>query len=291
MARPRPPIADRLHASHPTSMDFSRHFEVVRWIVLLLVWQTFSHSGLAADSSDIAAAGDVAGPARVTGTLYEIGSNRHTILYRFVRTARRSGSTVRVQRQFTTPDGTVAAAETVLYQSNRLVAYEMKEFQANLSGSVWIEPDPAKSGQPNILIGYGKSLAPPRGDPQPLKPDTLIDDDLYPFMLVHWNELMRGEPVKFRFVSIEWKRTFNFQLVKTGEAVVDGHPCEQITMNPSGLLLAQVVNPLVFTVEKAAPHMLLSYIGRTTPRVKKGDDWKYLDAETVFDLASMVPAK
>jgi hypothetical protein len=62
-------------------------------------------------------------------------------------------------------------------------------------------------------------------------------------------------------------------------------------MNPSGLLLSQVVNPLVFTVEKAAPHMLLSYIGRTTPRVKKGADWKYLDAETVFDLASMVPAK
>ena len=272
-------------------MDFSRHFEIVRWIVLLLVWQTFSHSGLAADFSDIAAAGDVAGTARVTGTLYEIGSNRHTILYRFVRTAHRTGSTVRVQRQFTTPDGTVAAAETVLYQSNRLVAYEMKEFQANLSGSIRIEPDPAKRGQSNILIGYGKSLVPPRGDPQPLKPDTLIDDNLYPFMLVHWDELMRGESVKFRFVSIEWKRTFNFQLVKTGESAVDGHPCEQITMKPSGLLLAQVVNPLVFTVEKAAPHMMLSYIGRTTPRVKKGDDWKYLDAETVFDLASMVPAK
>jgi hypothetical protein len=260
-------------------------------MALLLAWQMFSGSGLAADPSDIAAALDVANPARVTGTLYEIGSNRHKVLYHFVRTAHRTGSTVRVQRQFTTPDGTVAAAETVLYKSNRLVAYEMKEFQANLSGSIWIEPDPAKNGQSNILIGYGKSLAPPRGDPQPLKPDTLIDDDLYPFMLVHWDELMRGESVKFRFVSIEWKRTFNFRLGKTGESVVDGHLCEQITMNPSGLLLAQLVNPLVFTVEKTAPHMLLSYIGRTTPRVKKGDEWKYLDAETVFDLASMVPAK
>lgn len=272
-------------------MDSFRLFGVVRWIALLLVWQMFSDSGLAADPSDVAAARDLASPARFTGTLYEIGSNRHKILYRFVRTAHRTGSTVRVQRQFTTPDGTVAAAETVLYQSNRLVAYEMKEFQANLSGSIRIEPDPAKSGQSNILIGYGKSLVPPRGDPQPLKPDTLIDDDLYPFMLAHWDELMRGESVKFRFVSIEWKRTFNFRLVKTGESVVDGHPCEQIAMNPSGLLLAQVVNPLVFTVEKAAPHMMLSYIGRTTPRVKKGDAWKYLDAETVFDLASMVPAK
>jgi len=272
-------------------MDSSRLIWVVRWMALLLAWQTFSDSALAVDPSGIAAAGDVASPARITGTLYEIDSNRHKILYRFVRTAHRTGSTVRVQRQFTTPDGKVAAAETVLYQSNRLVAYEMKEFQANLSGSIWIEPDPANNGQSNILIGYGKSLAPPRGDPQLLKPDTLIDDDLYPFMLVHWDELMRGESVKFHFVSIEWQRTFNFRLVKTGESVVDGHPCEQITMNPSGLLLSKVVNPLVFTVEKAAPHMLLSYIGRTTPRVKKGDAWKYLDAETVFDLGSMVPAK
>jgi hypothetical protein len=282
MSRPRSPLTDRPQVSH---------LWVVRWMALLLAWQMSSAAGLAVDPSGIAAAGDVAGPARVTGTLYEIGSNRHKVLYHFVRTAHRTGPTVRVQRQFTTPDGRVAAAETVLYRSNRLVAYEMKEFQANLSGSIWIEPDPAKNGQSNILIGYGKSLAPPRGDPQPLKPDTLIDDDLYPFLLVHWDELMRGESVKFHFVSIEWKRTFNFQLVKTGESVVDGHPCEQITMNPSGLLLAQVVNPLVFTVEKAASHMLLSYIGRTTPRVKKGDAWKYLDAETVFDLASMVSAK
>jgi len=36
---------------------------------------------------------------------------------------------------------------------------------------------------------------------------------------------------------------------------------------------------------------MLSYIGRTTPRVKKGDSWKYLDAETVFDLDDVVPEK
>jgi hypothetical protein len=291
MARPASLLADRLQASHLPSMNFSRLIWLVRWLALLLVWHTFSDPALAAGPSNVAAAGDVAGPARIAGTLYEIGSNRHKILYYFVRTAHRNGSTVQVQRQFTAPDGTVAATETVLYQSNRLVAYEMKEFQANLSGSIRIERDPAKNGQSSILIGYAKSLVPTTGDPQALKPDTLIDDDLYPFMLVHWDELMRGDSVKFRFVSIEWQKTFNFRLVKTGESVVGGHPCAIIEMKPNGFLLSQMVNPLVFTIEKAAPHMMLSYIGRTTPRVKKGDGWKYLDAETVFDLASMVPAK
>ncbi len=62
-------------------------------------------------------------------------------------------------------------------------------------------------------------------------------------------------------------------------------------MKPNGFLLEKVVKPLIFTVEKAQPHLMLFYIGRTTPRVKKGDSWKYLDAETVFDLGSMVPGK
>ena len=43
------------------------------------------------------------------------------------------------------------------------------------------------------------------------------------------------------------------------------------------------MDPLVFTVEKEAPHRVLSYTGGTTPRVKKGRKWKYLDAEVVFD--------
>jgi hypothetical protein len=48
---------------------------------------------------------------------------------------------------------------------------------------------------------------------------------------------------------------------------------------------------LIFTVEKAPPYLMLSYLGRTTPRAWNGDAWKYLDAETVFDLDQITPAK
>jgi hypothetical protein len=278
-------------APHLCSMVLSRIFFVLQLVVLILVWQLIRTMGFAADLSNLSATMDVAGPARFTGTIYEIGSQRKAILYHFERTASRAGATVQVQRQFTSPDGSPVAVESVFYVSNRLVSYQMKELQANLSGSVQIEPDPTKRGQQKIIIGYGKGLIPTKSDPQPLKPDTLIDDNLYPFMLFHWDELMRGQEVKFRFVSIEWRHTFNFRLLKTGETIVKGRTCELICMKPTGFMLQQVVNPLVFTVEKAAPHLMLSYIGRTTPRVKKGDSWKYLDAETVFDLDDVVPEK
>lgn len=272
-------------------MIFSRRAALRRWCALLVVWQCAQRLVVADPAANWPKASEVAGPARFTGTLYAIGSHRQKMLYRFVRTAQRIGSAVRVQRQFTTPDGTVAAVENVFYESNQLVSYSLKEFQANLSGSIEIGPDPAQTGQSRIRIGYAKTLVPPQGDWQPLAANTLIDDDLYPFLLGHWDALMRGEPVKFRFVSIEWQRTFNFRLVKTGENVVAGQTCEQIAMKPVGFFLSQVVNPLIFTVEKAPPHLMLSYLGRTTPRVQQGGAWKYLDAETVFDLDQIPPAK
>jgi hypothetical protein len=71
--------------------------------------------------------------------------------------------------------------------------------------------------------------------------------------------------------------------VKTGETVQDRQPVVQITMKPASLFVAALVKPLIFTVEKDSPHRVLSYLGRTTPRIQKGKAWKYLDAETVFD--------
>jgi hypothetical protein len=111
----------------------------------------------------------------------------------------------------------------------------------------------------------------------------VIDDTLYPFMMAHWDDLMRGDAVKFRFVSLEWERTFEFRLVKGSESVQNGQPVVQIRMEPTGMFVAKLVNPLLFIVGKNSPHRILSYIGRTTPRIKKGNSWKYLDAETVFN--------
>jgi len=226
---------------------------------------------------------DYAEPKQFTGTLYEIGSNRQKVLYTFRRTATGSNTIVHVEREFLGTNGSVAAAETAVYESGRLVSFHMQEFQAQVSGAVQVAPDPKSPERQQLFIGYAKGLNPPKGDAQKLQPDTLTDDTIYPFMMVHWSDLMRGDSVKFRFISLEWERTFMFRFVKTGESVQAGRTVEQIRMEPTGLIVSRLVNPLLFIVEKDSPHHILSYIGRTTPRVKKGKTWKYLDAETVFD--------
>ena len=231
----------------------------------------------------IAGAFDYAEPRLFTGTLYEIGSDRKKALYTFRRTATRSGSTVNVEREFLGTNGSIAAVEKVVYESGRLVSFQMQEFQAQVSGAVQIAPDPKNPARQKLIISYGHGLTPPKGDAQNLQPATVFDDTVYPFMMLHWDDLMRGDAVLFPFISLEHERTFMFRMVKTGEFVQDGRTVDQIRMEPTGLIVSRLVNPLIFTVEKDSPHHILSYTGRTTPRVKKGKSWKYLDAETVFD--------
>jgi len=264
---------------------------IARGVVLLALGWTGLPSGRAADTASPTTSPvyDYAEPKLLTGTLYAIGSERKTVLYTFRRTATRSGSSVHVERQFLGTNGMVAAMEKVLYESNQLVSYEMQDFSARVSGAIHIEPDPENPARSDIFISYAHGLNPPKGRARTLPPDTVIDDTLYPFMLAHWDDLMQGKIVKFHFVSLEWERTFEFELVKTGESLSNGQPVVQLTMKPTSLFIARLVKPLVFTVEQNGPHRLRSYVGRTTPRIQKGKSWKYLDAETVFHYPNKPP--
>ncbi len=238
----------------------------------------------AATNSAPSEAFDYAAPRLLTGTVYAAGSNRTNLLFTFQRTATRSGSTIHVERRFDRPDGSTGAVENIVFESGRLVSYEMKELQAGLWGTIQIFPDPTKPDRQEILIKHGRDTEPKgKGMETALPKDTVIDDTLYPFIMAHWTELQAGAGIKFRFVSLEWEKTFGFKLTKATEADFNGKPVIWIKMEPTNLLVARFTNPMYFAFEKDGSHRMLEYIGRTTPRFKKGKQWKYLDAETVFD--------
>jgi hypothetical protein len=259
----------------------SARFGFARRLVLPVIMWLAGHPACPAAPAE---AFDYAAPKLLTGTVYAAGSDRKQVLFTFRRSATRDGSTVQVERRFDRPDGSTGAVETITYESGRLVAYEMKELQVGLWGTIQIRPDPKNSARQKIFIQHGRAgEARSQGAGDDLPKDTVIDDTLDPFVLAHWDELMRGTAVKFRFVSLEWEKTFGFKLTKSAESVVDGKAMVTIKMEPTSLLVAGFMNPLYFRFEKDAPHRLFEYVGRTTPRFKKGKAWKYLDAETVFD--------
>ena len=265
---------------------FGRFWSSVRLAVPVLLWIA-GHTAFcsaAPTNSTPTEPFDYAEPRLLTGILYAAGSDRKVVLFTFRRSATRSGSTVHVERLFDRPDGLTGAVENLVYESGQLVSYQMKDLQAGLWGSIQIYPDPKKPDRQKILINHGRdSDTKHKGTEDNLPKNTVIDDTLYPFILAHWDELARGATVKFRFVSLERETTFGFKLAKATEAVVNGKLVVCIRMEPTSLIVARFMDPLFFSIEKEAPHRMVEYVGRTTPRIKKGKAWKYLDADTVFD--------
>jgi len=265
--------------------NFLKTFIPVAHCAALLAFWSFAVAPAFADDTTNASfvePYDYASPKLLTATLYAIGSNRQDVLYTFRRTATRSNDTVNVTRQFITTNGDLAAEEKIVYVSGQLDSFELQEFQAQVSGSIRIAPNPKNPDREQLIISYGPGLAPPKGDVENLPTNTVIDDTLCPFLLAHWDDLMAGKSPKFHFVSLEHERTYEFRLARTGELMQDNQTVEQIKMEAVNPFVAEFVDPIVMLVQKDSPHHILSYIGRTTPRIKKGKSWKYLNAETVF---------
>src|SRR5260221_6624740 len=74
-------------------------------------------------------------PRFLNGAIYDPHDGDKAVLFRFQRKASRSGATLKVQRDFTYPDGKLAARERIVYEGDRLVSYELEEAQIGANGS------------------------------------------------------------------------------------------------------------------------------------------------------------
>jgi hypothetical protein len=223
-------------------------------------------------------------PASMAGAVYETGSNHKKLLFHFTRTETQSGATLQVDRQFTLPDGTLAATEHVTYVSGQMASYQNRELQSGAWGDIFIKPDARDPSRQKITINHGHDGDTKKpGTTDDLAKDTLVDDSLYPFLLLHWDDLAAGNTVKFHMASLEQEKSYAFKLYKAGETTCNGQPAVTIRMEASNLIVGSFFSPINFILEKAAPHRIFEYIGRTTPKIKHGRKWKPLDADTVFD--------
>jgi hypothetical protein len=259
-------------------------------------WMIFSLAGLAgvafgADSAINAGAKNpifsVANlayeyPEYLEGSIYAQGAEPKRLLFRFKRVATRSASTLNVDRDFTYPDGRIAAKEHVVYQGNSLATYELAELQMGAKGSVIARP--ASAGRTLIEFQYSSSLS-DRMKPriENVAGEMLIADMVGPFLAAHWDLLIHGEKVRCRYIVVQRKETVGFTFSKVGSGTTDNENTITLKMEPTSAVLSLMINPLFFTIEKTMPHRVLRYTGRTTPKVKVGSKWEDLDAVTVFD--------
>jgi len=223
-------------------------------------------------------------PVFLSGLIYARGADTNNILFRFQRTATRTGDTLNVRRDFTYPDGKLAAQERAIYEGNELVFYVLKELQIGAGGSAKIRHDRSKPGKGIIEFEYtGEAGSRAKTHTEDLPENALIGDMVGPFLVAHWDVLARGDKVKCRYLVVPRRETVGFTFVKDKNTSYQGQGAILVRMEPSSRLLSALVDPLFFTIETNSPHRVWSYSGRTTPKIRSGNKWKDLDATTVFD--------
>ena len=238
-------------------------------------------------------------PKSLTATIYSL--DRKTVLFKFSRHLTRSGAKLEAIREYTYPDGKLAARERVLYNSDDLQTYELDELQTGAYGRAIIKPDSHNPSKKVLSFEYSKDSA-SRGSPkrtsEPLRNDALNNDMLGPFLASHWAALVTGQEVKCRMIVVPRRETVGFRFVKesesqwqakpqiggsAGRAATGSVPIVIIRMEPTSPVIRALIDPLHFKIEKGGAHRVLEYSGRTTPKVKSANKWEDLDAITVFD--------
>src|SRR2546423_935375 len=227
-------------------------------------------------------------PKLLVGLIVAPGDNSKKLLFKSQRTATRSGSTVRVVCDYTYPDGSLAARDRIVYEAGQLASFESEELQTGEKGGAVVRIDPENPGKKKIFFDYtvgvgDKAKKSKATESQGPENEVLVDDMIPGFIVAHWDTLMKGLPAKFRYIALSRKETVGFKLSKDSTVLREGKPVVRIKMEPTSIIIAQLVDPLFFVVEPQGAHRILEYIGRTTPMIRSGNKWKDLDAITIFE--------
>jgi hypothetical protein len=224
-------------------------------------------------------------PTNLTAAVYAPGTKN--LLFRFTRSAARSGTTLSVQRNFTYPEGKLAASEHVIYHNDQLMKYELNEAQIGAAGSARIRRSPTDLAKGTIEFEYHAGPdSRLKTSTESLEPDTLIGDMIEPFLVSHWQALQSGEKVKCRYIVVPRLETVGFTFVKDEKGGANQPNVAIIRMEPTSLIIAALVKPIFFTMETAPPHKISDCTGRTVPKLQVNGKFKDLDAFTAFEPQS-----
>jgi len=243
------------------------------WLLAVFFMLFFANRLHAADTPV-----DYLEPKAFTGKIYSDASLKK-VLFTFSRTATNSGSEIHVVREFNLPNGKLAAREKVVYDGTRLKSLMLEEFQNGSEGMAKVE---TKDGESKINFNFTEGSTRKTGSEKFLN-EILTSDMVGPFIAAHFDEIAQGAVVKCRLISVSRAETVGFKFVKESDTTWHGRPAILIALQPSSIIIARLVDPLHFVVEKEGIHRVLEYTGRTTPSIEKNGKWEDLDAVTVFD--------
>jgi hypothetical protein len=271
-------FVDYICANPSVSVEFVMFSRL--WWLSLLSWTMISATGNEAVAESSVSIYE--GPPVLTASIY--ARNSAKLLFKFRRTVSCSGANVSVVREYSYPDGRLAAREQVAYEGDVLHSYRLEELQIGSSGVATLGRDPHDPAKTLVKVEYSKDPASrARARTEATESGVLVNDMVGAFIASNYERLQNGAKVNCRYLVISRRETVGLSLIKEGETSWHGHDAIVLRMQPTSPLISVLVDPLYFVVEKASPHRVLQYVGLTTPKIGETGHWKDLEATTVFD--------
>lgn len=166
-----------------------------------------------------------------------------------------------------------------MYEGGQLKSFLLEELQSGAKGSAVVQ---SGSGGKKLNFDYAEGDV-RKTSSEKFLPEILISDMVGLYIASHWDALTNGATVKCRLVSVSRAETVGFEFFKESKSTWRGKPVVLVELKPSSIIIARLVAPLHFIIEKDTPHRVLQYTGRTTPSVRRNGKWEDLDATTVLD--------
>lgn len=207
-----------------------------------------------------------ASAVHVTGDLIGIDkSNNGLLLYRFERRQEKKGDERRVKVWFRNPDGTNAMTEEAVYKNNRLTQYLFNQHQTKTFADI-------RFTEKEIQYKL-KKWGDEKKRIENLDPNTLVVDQLEPFIQKRWEKL-QTQPVFFRYVVPYRMETINFKFVKVKDLSHHGKPAVKFLMKPKSPFISMMVDDIYFTFERDGRRRLIQTTGQFALREKIDGTWK-----------------
>ena len=162
-------------------------------------------------------------------------------------------------------DGNVMTEEKMEMVDGKLVRYDMDQLQ--LKQKAWVE---VTEGEITFNLKKWRK----RNYPQTIKwkDNFIVGLQIVPFIIKHWDHLSKGKEKEIKLGV--WHRqeaiTFDLSREKSGGKEM------VIKMSPASMLIRAIVDPIYFHFDKKTK-ALTSYLGRTTPKEKRGKGYYDFD--------------
>jgi hypothetical protein len=183
--------------------------------------------------------------------VFEFENERAGVLFHYERHDRMVDGVSSGKGEFSTPERKLVISEEFSLANNSFLRYVI---------------DNRQTGQKHLIVKDGKKFTfsteengKTRVDKDEIEEDVVIGPTLFSHIQLHWDELMKDEKVKFRFVVPDRRETFGFAFKKHAE----DDSTVTFSMSASSVFIAMIVRPILFTFDKAK-RQAIRIVGKTS---------------------------